>query len=744
MFETINKLSIKAYSGCNLHCCYCVSGDTQITMSDLTTKPIKDIKIGDEIVAFNEISEKNKQRKLKTAKVTHVFNPRYVEKLYQINTKLGNKLLITGEHPILDGRNQWTTAEKLINKKEKKIKSVKLPKFNITNNFDNNYKIGYIISCFLGDGLIRTFLRGNSKSSDMRFVVKDDEINHRMKQFLNDINFHFNLINFCISKKYKLIKEGIRNNTYSDFIKFKDLIDNNLNKNTNENYLKGFLAGIYDCEGSYGKDKQLRISNGNTEIIQQIKTALDYFGYKYTFNKCKTNVNIQIYDFRLLEKSINDFLMNICPACSRKKIKYENYSPIRIDDIKSIKEIDFNDYVYNIETTEHTYIANNILVHNCHQLGEYKYHAQEFQDFQNLEKLLMILPFEDRVDVTITGGEITLRPDCFMNVAKVFKKVERIRDVKFELCVVTNGTNMDVVYDWCDRKIICPHKTAISWDGIYSASKSRLTKGKYNDEFFKNVIKKLGTTKYNHDICVTPAITPMTLPDLAESYKFCLENNVFNFGYYFIHEANYHGVEFANEFRKQLTEIAKLYLEYSNKGEELYYYNWQLIYTKRKMPKNFFLCSKLGNNYHIDINGDIYPCIYFGDHKIFKVGSLTDGINEEKLKQFEKEFLVLPLCNHRKCGNLQCTECPASNLVHNKSLSKRFCNLCSILPIETQIYDEYASQISSLFKHDSLYIPKDEYMRGSKMFDNLHLEENAVFHTETGINSPAYNGVRKW
>ena len=380
----------------------------------------------------------------------------------------------------------------------------------------------------------------------------------------------------------------------------------------------------------------------------------------------------------------------------------------------------------------------------CHQLGEYKYHAQEFQDFQNLEKLLMILPFEDRVDVTITGGEITLRPDCFMNVAKVFKKVERIRDVKFELCVVTNGTNMDVVYDWCDKKIICPHKTAISWDGIYSASKSRLTKGKYDDEFFKNVIKKLGTTKYNHDICVTPAITPMTLPDLAESYKFCLENNVFNFGYYFIHEANYHGVEFADEFRKQLTEIAKLYLEYSNKGEELYYYNWQLIYTKRKMPKNFFLCSKLGNNYHIDINGDIYPCIYFGDHKTFKVGSLTDGINEEKLKQFEKEFLVLPLCNHRKCGNLQCTECPASNLVHNKSLSKRFCNLCSILPIETQIYDEYASQISSLFKHDSLYIPKDEYMRGSKMFDNLHLEENAVFHTETGINSPAYNGVRKW
>lgn len=380
----------------------------------------------------------------------------------------------------------------------------------------------------------------------------------------------------------------------------------------------------------------------------------------------------------------------------------------------------------------------------CHQLGDYKYHPAVFNDFKNLEKLLSELPFEDRVDVTITGGEITLNPDAFMDVAKVFKKVEKYRDVHFDLCVVTNGTNMDVIYDWCDRKIICPHKTAISWDGIYSASKSRLTKGKYNDEFFRDVIRKLGTTKYNHDICVTPAITPMTLPDLAESYKFCLENNVFNFGYYFIHEANYNSKEFADEFRKQLTEMAKLYLEYTEKGEELYYYNWQLIYTKRKMPKNFFLCSKLGNNYHVDINGDIYPCIYFGDHRTFKVGTLQDGLDKDILKQFEKEFLVLPLCNHRNCGNLQCTECPASNLVHNKSLSRRFCNQCGILGIETEIYDEYASKISTLFKHNQLYIPKDEYMRGSKMFDNLHLETKAVFHDDTGICSPAYNGVRKW
>ena len=47
------------------------------------------------------------------------------------------------------------------------------------------------------------------------------------------------------------------------------LCENNLNKNTNENYFRGFLAGIYDCEGSYGKDKQLKITQGRKDVIEE-------------------------------------------------------------------------------------------------------------------------------------------------------------------------------------------------------------------------------------------------------------------------------------------------------------------------------------------------------------------------------------------------------------------------------------------------------------------------------------------
>lgn len=380
----------------------------------------------------------------------------------------------------------------------------------------------------------------------------------------------------------------------------------------------------------------------------------------------------------------------------------------------------------------------------CHQLSEYKYNPQKFTDYKNLESFLLTLPYDDTVDVTVTGGEITLSPESFINVYKMFQRIERKIETHFDMCVVTNGTNMPVIYEWCDKKMLCPYKTAISWDGIYSSSKSRKIKGKYDDEYFQNVIKTLGQSNYNHNICVTIAITPQTLPDLYDSVKFCLENNVYNFGYYFIHEANYDNEELRTLFREQLTKIAQLYLEYANKGEEISYYNWQLIYTRRLMPQNFYICGKLGYNYHIDVNGDIYPCIYFGDHRIYKFGDIQNGIDLNIQNQFEKEYMIKPLCNHRKCGNVQCSECPASNLVHNKSLSKRFENLCRLLPIENEIYDEYYPQIQSIFKKRNLFISRDEYMNTTSMYDNMSDNESIYEHTDSGIESPHYNNVRQW
>ena len=48
-------LSANCAKGCENNCLYCVSPDTLITMSDGTTKEIKDIVVGDSIVGVEKI-----------------------------------------------------------------------------------------------------------------------------------------------------------------------------------------------------------------------------------------------------------------------------------------------------------------------------------------------------------------------------------------------------------------------------------------------------------------------------------------------------------------------------------------------------------------------------------------------------------------------------------------------------------------------------------------------------------------
>ena len=59
IFGTIEKgkarnVTFVVTEKCNLSCAYCVDGETLITMSDLTTKKIKEIKVGDTVLGFNE------------------------------------------------------------------------------------------------------------------------------------------------------------------------------------------------------------------------------------------------------------------------------------------------------------------------------------------------------------------------------------------------------------------------------------------------------------------------------------------------------------------------------------------------------------------------------------------------------------------------------------------------------------------------------------------------------------------
>lgn len=98
-----HSLTFQTSERCSLCCTYCLRGDTQIMMADCSTKPIKDIKVGDVVAGFNETYKVSKSdfRGMTAdvdAVVTATFHRR--DKVYKISHPWLRDLYITAEHPV--------------------------------------------------------------------------------------------------------------------------------------------------------------------------------------------------------------------------------------------------------------------------------------------------------------------------------------------------------------------------------------------------------------------------------------------------------------------------------------------------------------------------------------------------------------------------------------------------------------------------------------------------------------------
>lgn len=118
---------------CNSNCKYCLTENTQITMSDFKTKSIKDITIGDFVLGFNEKRTSDRYRKVEQSKVIQTFKRE--SEVYKVLFDDGTFLEITNGHPLLvyrstDG-NLWKSIKE-IKKYNNYIASFKHPNFYLS------------------------------------------------------------------------------------------------------------------------------------------------------------------------------------------------------------------------------------------------------------------------------------------------------------------------------------------------------------------------------------------------------------------------------------------------------------------------------------------------------------------------------------------------------------------------------------------------------------------------------------
>ena len=462
--QTAN-VTFQVTDACNLRCTYCVTGDTEILMSDYSHKKIKDIIEGDNILGFNEFPEKRKQDKVISSKVTHVFE-REAE-VVEITLETGEKIKITPNHKVLVRRNSYDNHKNdfmpiedlSVGRYIYTHPLAQLPGLNYSNTFSINYKIGYLVGMLKGDGSLKHYINNEGYNAfKFRLAVKDIEIIERVKSFLKDLNIDYYLKPYEVSKKESLYQEAIFSNKEETFDKLIQLYNNNFRINKNSEYLIGYLAGFYDAEGNISNNRIIRIANTNKEMIDEGCEGLDLLNIPYIIEDSGKTINKEHkYNIRILgekdSKQVYKFLSIIRSALPRKAYeKFLNYSPLKRSKIIKIEPLGIKK-VYNIETECHTYIANGFCVHNCYQINKGTHSmpfevAQKFIDMllENDKNTQQYIDTRacDAIVIEFIGGEPFLEVDLMDQIMEYFLRrmieTDHPWQYNWRISISSNGT----------------------------------------------------------------------------------------------------------------------------------------------------------------------------------------------------------------------------------------------------------------------------------------------------------------
>jgi hypothetical protein len=263
------RWSINPYRGCSHACPFCVGGNTPILMADGTIKPLEEVLVGDRV--YGTVQRGWYRRYIHTFVLAHWS----VEKpAYRITLEDGTQLVASGDHRFLSDRG-WkfvigseqgpmTRPHLTINNKLMGTGAFAPPPLMTVE-----YKRGYLCGMIRGDGWLGfdQYKRKNGTigtARRFRLALTDKEALQRAQQFLTDFSISTNSFTFHVAYAGAKAMQAIRTQARSRVEEIEKIVK--WPTDPSPEWCKGFLAGIFDAEGSYHRGI-LRIKNTDPVIV---------------------------------------------------------------------------------------------------------------------------------------------------------------------------------------------------------------------------------------------------------------------------------------------------------------------------------------------------------------------------------------------------------------------------------------------------------------------------------------------
>jgi DNA repair photolyase len=368
------RWTINPYRGCSHACVYCLSGDTDILLADGRTRPLADVRPGDAI--YGTERHGTYRRYVRTEVLAHWST---VKRAYRIVLEDGTELVASGDHRFLTGRG-WKYvmgAQQGAGRRPHLTIGAELMgtgAFVPAPDPDEDYRRGYLCGVIRGDGHLGTYHyeragRAHGDVHRFRSALSDVGALDRTQRYLAVHGVATKRFEFARCTDARRPMHAIRTSARDRVQRVRELIA--WPGEPTESWCKGFLAGIFDAEGS--PNGVIRIANTDPDIIARSVDALRHVGFDTVVEASKGR-DLRFVRVRggLCERL--RFMHSVDPAIDRKRnlagSAVKTGAALRV---VAIEPLPRERELFDITTGTGDFIANGVVSHNCFARPTHRY-----------------------------------------------------------------------------------------------------------------------------------------------------------------------------------------------------------------------------------------------------------------------------------------------------------------------------------------------------------------------------------
>ena len=362
--------TVNPYRGCSHACVFCMHGDTQVLLGDGRTKPLADLRVGDEI--YGSVRRGKYRRYEKTRVLAH-WQTR--KPAYRITLEDGTELVASGDHRFLTAQRGWKHVT------GKWGGPLQRPHLTVNNKLmgsgrfapppehSYDYRDGYLCGMIRGDGHLGVTLEKHESRGtygvrqQFRSALTDLEGLRRARAHLAELDIATDERAFAVAAGAPQPMTSISTSVFERVNEIHRAIFWPPRSPT-LGWMKGFLAGIFDAEGSFSL--VVRISNTDPEIIDWIAYCLRQLGFPYVIEDPARANGLKVVRLTGGLTKYLHFFQTVDPAITRKRsingIAIKNPANLRVAEIEPLgRRLE----LFDITTGTGDFIANGVVSHNC-------------------------------------------------------------------------------------------------------------------------------------------------------------------------------------------------------------------------------------------------------------------------------------------------------------------------------------------------------------------------------------------